>query len=309
MSDPAQDPKLFRIYQQMFELNPEPLIFLSLAGKIKMMNDHVTRLTGYDEAELVGKSIFELPFFLPETIEGLKQKFVERMKGKPLEPYDVPVRAKDGTLLVGQTLGAICKSEIGIPIGVVIVVRDVTSERQAKQSLAASEHFSKLLFENTLNGIAYCKMIYDDNKVPVDFKYLEVNSAFDTIIGTKDIVNKTATEAFPGIKEDHPELFTIYGRVAETGKAEHIEFEFKPINKWLSISVYSPEKGYFVAIFEDITGRKAREIEMKQRIEKSEDINKLVIGRELKMVELKAKIARLENTIEVLGRDDHGQGT
>jgi PAS domain S-box-containing protein len=51
----------------------------------------------------------------------------------------------------------------------------------------------------------------------------------------------------------------MYGRVASTGKAEKIELYFRPLNIWLEISASSTEKGYFVAIFEDITVRKKAE--------------------------------------------------
>ena len=51
-------------------------------------------------------------------------------------------------------------------------------------------------------------------------------------------------------------MFEIYGRVALTGKTETFEINFKPLAKQLSISVYNTMKGYFVAVFDDITERK-----------------------------------------------------
>jgi signal transduction histidine kinase len=54
----------------------------------------------------------------------------------------------------------------------------------------------------------------------------------------------------------HPELFEIYGRVAATGEGESFEIEFKPRGIWLTISAFSPAKGYFVAVFDNITERK-----------------------------------------------------
>lgn len=54
-------------------------------------------------------------------------------------------------------------------------------------------------------------------------------------------------------------LFESYSRVALTGKPEKFEIDFKPLAQWLSISVYSPTKGYFVSVFDDITKRKRYE--------------------------------------------------
>jgi two-component sensor histidine kinase len=110
-----------------------------------------------------------------------------------------------------------------------------------------------------LEGFAYCKMLYDIEEHPVDFIYITVNPAFDRILGTTAIAGKLVTEVFPGIKENFPSMFEIYGRVALKGEPESFDLDFQPSKKWLHISVYSPAKGYFVAVFYDITERKLAE--------------------------------------------------
>ena len=72
-------------------------------------------------------------------------------------------------------------------------------------------------------------------------------------------MGKKATEAIPGIRELHPELLETYGLVATTGRPERLEIEFKPLGIWLSISVYSRRKGYFITVFDNITERKQAE--------------------------------------------------
>ena len=112
------------------------------------------------------------------------------------------------------------------------------------------------LFENMLEGCAFCRMIFDENDHPEDFVYLEVNPSFDRIIGQRTVTGKRVTEVFPGIKEAYPQLFGIYGRVAVTGNTESFDLYFQPSDKWLHISVYSTKKEFFVAVFEDISERK-----------------------------------------------------
>jgi PAS domain S-box-containing protein len=134
----------------------------------------------------------------------------------------------------------------------------------AEEKLRVSEERYHSLFSNMMDGFAFCKMIFDEENNPVDFVYLEVNDVFEKITGLKKetVVGKPVTKAIPGIKEANPELFEIYGRAASTGKADKFEVFFKPLSLWLSISVYCPNKGYFVAVFEDITERKKAEQEV-----------------------------------------------
>ncbi len=139
-------------------------------------------------------------------------------------------------------------------------LRQQNEELMISQSaLQESEKRYRSLFENMLDGFAYCKMLYDDQGLPIDFVYLDVNSAFERLTGLKDVIGKRATDVIPGIIEEHPDLFDTYSRVALTGKPEKFEIEFKPLGIWLSISVYSTERGYFVAVFDNITERKRAE--------------------------------------------------
>jgi diguanylate cyclase (GGDEF)-like protein len=134
--------------------------------------------------------------------------------------------------------------------------QEIGERKRAEVALRESENQYHSLFENMLDGFAYCKMLYDEQDRPVDFVYLDVNAAFKQLTGLIDVVGKKVTEVIPGIKELNPELFESYGRVALTGKPEKFEIDFKPLAKSLSISVYSPAKEYFVAVFDDITEHK-----------------------------------------------------
>jgi PAS domain S-box-containing protein len=147
---------------------------------------------------------------------------------------------------------------------------DIDELQKAEEMLRKSEEEYSSLFANMIDGFAYCQMIFDETEKPVDFIYLQINDAFETITGLRRdlIVGKRVTQAIPGIKEANPELFEIYGRVALSGKKERFEVFFKPLGLWLSISVYCPRKGYFVAVFEDVTQRKKIEESLKESEEK-----------------------------------------
>ena len=145
-----------------------------------------------------------------------------------------------------------------------IYANDITERKKAEQELKKSEKDYSSLFANMIDGFAFCQMIFDDAGKPIDFVYLQVNDAFEKITGLKRelIIGKKISQAIPEIKKTNPELFEIYGRVALTGQKEKFEHMLKPLNLWLDVSVYSPNKGYFAAVLEDITERKKAEQEL-----------------------------------------------
>jgi PAS domain S-box-containing protein len=65
----------------------------------------------------------------------------------------------------------------------------------------------------------------------------------------------------PGIRDTNPELLEIYGRVASRGIPEKFEIDLKSLGISLDISVSSPAKGDFVAVFENVTERRRVEQE------------------------------------------------
>ena len=157
--------------------------------------------------------------------------------------------------------------------------KEFASYTQAKSKLGKSEialrdseKKYRSLFDNMLDGFAFCRMIFDEQNNPVDFVYLEINDAFERLTGLKReaVVGKKVTEAIPGTEKTNPELFEIYGRVALTCRKERFDIFFKPLSKWFSISAYCPHKGYFAAVFEDITERKKMEQEVSNSLEESQ---------------------------------------
>jgi hypothetical protein len=101
----------------------------------------------------------------------------------------------------------------------------------------------RLLFENMLNGFAYCRMIYHEGK-PTDFVYLDVNKSFGELTGLNGVVGKKVSEIIPGIRQSNPELFEIYGKVASTGKSEQFETVITTLGLCFHISVYSPRAAF-----------------------------------------------------------------
>jgi PAS domain S-box-containing protein len=134
--------------------------------------------------------------------------------------------------------------------------------RQAEKELKESEMRFRSLFENMVEGFAYCRMFYEDG-IPYDFIYLDVNQSFEALTGLKNVVGKKVSEVIPHIKENDPKLFEAYNRVALSGKPERFEIFVQSLSLWFHVSVYSPAKEYFVAVFDVINERKLAEEALK----------------------------------------------
>ena len=151
--------------------------------------------------------------------------------------------------------------------------------RASQETLEESAARYRSLFTNMLNGIAYCRMIYENGQAR-DFVYLEVNPAFERLTGLKDVVGKKVSEVIPGVQQTNPQLLQTYGRVALTGLPEQFETYVEQLGIWFSIAVYSTALEHFIAVFNNITACKHaaesfRASEMRAR-NRAEELEKLM---------------------------------
>jgi PAS domain S-box-containing protein len=153
----------------------------------------------------------------------------------------------------------------------------IITQRRADAELLESKEKYQLLFENMVDGFAFCQMIYDTQDKPRDFICLEANQAFERILRAKkeQLLGKKATEVFRGFRIVDPHILNTLGLVASTGFEEKFELFIEPLKIWLAVSTYSPQKGYFAVIIEDITQRKTAETALKEseeRLKRSQEI-------------------------------------
>lgn len=134
-----------------------------------------------------------------------------------------------------------------------------------------SEEFHQLIINNMMMGFAYCQVVTDPEDMPADYIFLDVNLAFENIIGQKrsDIIGKKATELHPWLKEF--DWIGFYGHAAAFGLSVQREMHISGLDEWYLINVFSSEKGFFGVIFNEITELKRKE---RALITKNEEILK-----------------------------------
>ena len=228
--------------------------------KITYWNQASEKMSGISAKDATGKIIYDI---FPNVKENKTGKvYLEVLKTKSPKTF-INEFQSDGKNLAFEV------SVYSTSEGLSVFTKDITIQRRVEETIRESEERYRSLFENMIGGFAFCRMFYEDER-PYDFKYLQVNKAFEKITGLKDVIGKNVTEIIPNIQATNPELFEIYGRVALTGKIERFETYMSALDIWFSISVYSPAKEFFIAIFEDITESKIAEKTIRASLKEKE---------------------------------------
>lgn len=126
------------------------------------------------------------------------------------------------------------------------------------------------LFSRMTEGFALNEIIRDEKGNPTDYRFLEVNPAFEIYTGLKrkDVIGVHRNKLLP----PNPASFKHYCRVVITGKPAHFESYSKHVNKYRQVYAYRTAPNRFATIFTDITDRKKNEATLKKQ---SEDLKKL----------------------------------
>jgi len=125
------------------------------------------------------------------------------------------------------------------------------------RNLKQSEEKYHKLFSTMTEGFGLHEIILDDSGKPCDYRFIEVNDTFSELTGLSNVEGKTVLELIPALE---PHWIEMYGKVALGGEPVQFESFSAPLDRWYEIYAYSPNKGYFVTLFLDITERKKTEL-------------------------------------------------
>jgi diguanylate cyclase (GGDEF)-like protein/PAS domain S-box-containing protein len=118
-----------------------------------------------------------------------------------------------------------------------------------------------MLFQNITSGFALHEIILNDKGQPCNYRFLEINPAFEQLTGlkAKDLIGRMVLDVMP-----NTELHWIenYGRVAMTGNPLNFDNYSGELGRYYECLAYSPRHGQFAVIFTDITDRKKMQDEI-----------------------------------------------
>ena len=166
-----------------------------------------------------------------------------------------------------------------------------------------SNLYRDLILQNPFIGYALHKIITNAQGKAVDYEYIEVNHQFEYFTGLnkQHVTGKRLTELIPEIQKDHFNWIEFFGNVALHDKREEIEQYSEHLKKWYNVSAFSPEKGYFIALFYEITKLKEKETDLKTINEEYGALNEEYLAQNEEMQslieELHDKNVHLEKTL------------
>jgi PAS domain S-box-containing protein len=122
-------------------------------------------------------------------------------------------------------------------------------------------------------GFALHEIVCNGQGVPCDYRFLDVNPAFEALTGIRrdSIIGKRVTEILPG---EDPKWIRLYGEVALTGKPIHFENYSPVLKRHYEVFAYRPAPQRFAVIFMDVTQRKQAEIELQKQTMLLEEANR-----------------------------------
>ena len=242
--------------RSIIENEPECILLLGLSGDLIYINPAGLKMIEVDDLEsIIGECIY--PFILEEDRDYFINMVQNVFKGEHGN-LQFQIQGAKGTKFWLETNAVPILDAVGNIESFLGITRNITESKKAEHALMASERKYRLLFENMTTGFALHDIIYNDDGVPIDYRYLEANPAFEKLTGinVSDIVGKSVKQIMPSIESYWIDTFA---KVAITGQSISYDNYVVDIGKYFDTWVFSPQKGQFAVVFNDITDRKKAE--------------------------------------------------
>ena len=290
-------------YQALYDFAPVGYFTLNEKSLIKQVNLTGADLLGIQRTKLIGAKFtrFILPDFQDDFYFYCKQIFETGTK----QTCDLKLLQPDGTSFYARLDSIAVKDKTNSSKQIRIALTDITEEKRASGLLSDSEKKLRQMFNQMVSASALTEVIFNNNGKPRDYRYIEVNPAFEVITGKKrsQVIGKTILEIFP---ETERYWLQSFEKVALTGNPIQIENYHRPLDKYFSVSAFRPQKGQLALSFIDITDRKNFEISLQKS---HDDLDRRVKERTAELTNsnilLKQEIADRELVEQALENERH----
>lgn len=226
------------------------------SGRLVRVNRTFCELLGYSEAELLGLSFRDLTH--PDDLPRDEAAFLALQRGETRAGRSLTrVLRKDGSVRWLELSVTVLGDEGGTRN--LAVVNDVTERVEAEVALRASEGRYRTLFGSIDEGFCTVEVLFGDDGEPFDYRFLEMNPAFERQTGLTNAVGRTMRDLAP----QHERFwFETYGRVAKTGEPTRFEHEAAALGRHYdayAFRVGGPDDNRVAILFNDVSERKRAE--------------------------------------------------
>ncbi len=278
-----------RKYQVIFDNASEGILVTNTQTlQILYANPAICQMLGYRREELL---TLRVPQLHPEaSMQDILSAFREMGESIRIQGRDIPFRTKTGDVIYTDINSA--EAAIDGEAMCVAFVVDVTDRKRSEKTLRESERGYRMLFEQMLDGCAVHETILDGEGRPVDYRFLSVNPAFESMTGLRaaDLVGRTAREVLPALE---PSWIQRYGQVALTGEPALFDDYACELQKHFHVTAFRPAPNQFACIFADVTDRVRTEAALRQTADDIERVNALTADLELRMTALRQEVNEL----------------
>lgn len=267
--------------------NASEAIIVAQDYEIKFVNPKVMAMTGYAESDLIDENFSKM--IHPEDLAMVAERHKRRLEGEEIKHiYSFRIVRKDGeTRWVEINTVQIAWDEKPATLN---FLSDITERKRVEGMIASSEEKFRGLFESSMDGMAFCDM---------GGKVLDVNRSFVEMLGfTKDeLVGRSLKEITPERfheMEDGLEATKLLIQ-GDTGMYEK-EYLAKEggtvpvsVRSWLVKDGSGSPAGIWI-VARDISEEMRVKGEIRRRMIEIEKLNKFMIGREVRIIEMKKEV-------------------
>jgi PAS domain S-box-containing protein len=209
---------------------------------------------------------------------------------------------KDGQEFPAELSACLIRDASGNPLSFVAITKDITERKRSEEALLDSEERHRVLFESSRDAIMTLE--------PPTWNFTTGNPATLEMFKVKneeEFTSKGPENLSPERQPDGRSSAEKAKEMIETAMrngSKFFEWTHKRINgedffaTVLLSRVVQGGKVFLQATVRDITMQKQLEKKLKEEIDALELYKKLTVNRELKMIELKKRIAELEEKLK-----------
>ncbi len=139
-------------YRNIVELSPVGILTVDFAGRINSCNRALCDMTGYNQAEFLGKHFTRLPAVRPQDLPRYVRTFREIIVGKTPTPFETSWETYAGDIRSGEVHVRVMQSGRG-RWDVQVLVQDITERKRSDEQLKESEATHRSILEASPVGI------------------------------------------------------------------------------------------------------------------------------------------------------------